>query len=68
MSLGGELAKGGGSQWVAAQQEVPIIESMVIDMNATQVKTLEQVRQVPEGTQALEFRAADEQMTRLVSP
>ena len=31
---------------------------MVIDMNETQVRTLEQVRQVLEGTQALEFRRA----------
>jgi hypothetical protein len=35
---------------------VAIIESMVIDMYETQVRTLEQVRQVLEGTQALEFR------------
>lgn len=31
---------------------------MVIDMNEAQVRTLEQVRQVLAGTQALEFRAA----------
>jgi hypothetical protein len=34
-----------------------IIESMVIDMNEAQVRTLEQVRQVLAGTQALEFQA-----------
>ena len=39
---------------------VAIIESMVIDMNEAQVRTLEQVRQVVAGTQALEFRAADD--------
>jgi hypothetical protein len=39
---------------------VAIIESMVIDMYEAQVRTLEQVRQVLEGTQALEFRAADD--------
>ena len=33
---------------------------MVIDMNETQVRTLEQVRQVLEGTQALEFRTAED--------
>ena len=32
---------------------------MVIDMNEAQVRTLEQVRQVLEGTQELEFRRAD---------
>ena len=30
---------------------------MVIDMNEAQVRTLEQVRQVLAGTQALEFQA-----------
>jgi hypothetical protein len=33
---------------------------MVIDMNEAQVRTLEQVHQVLEGTQALEFRAAED--------
>ena len=33
---------------------------MVIDMNEGQVRTLEQVRQVLEGTQALEFRQAED--------
>ncbi|MGL4808703.1 MAG: integrase catalytic domain-containing protein, partial [Giesbergeria sp.] len=39
---------------------VSIIEPMVIDMNEAQVRTLEQVRQVVAGTQALEFRSADD--------
>jgi transposase InsO family protein len=39
---------------------VSIIESMVIDMNEAQVRTLEQVRQVVAGTQALEFRHAED--------
>lgn len=39
-----------------------IIRAMVIDMNEAQVRTLEQVRQVLAGTQALQFAAcADEQ-------
>lgn len=33
---------------------------MVIDMNEAQVRTVEQVRQVLEGTQALEFRRAED--------
>ena len=33
---------------------------MVIDMNEAQVRTLEQVRQVVGGTQALEFRRAED--------
>jgi hypothetical protein len=33
---------------------------MVIDMNEAQVRTLEQVRQVLAGTQALEFRRAED--------
>lgn len=37
-----------------------IIEAMVIDMNESQVRTLEQVRQVVAGTQALEFRRAED--------
>ena len=32
-----------------------IIEAMVIDMNEAQVRTLEQVREVVVGAQALEF-------------
>ena len=37
---------------------------MVIDMNEAQVRTVEQVRQVLEGTQALEFRHADDDQGR----
>jgi transposase InsO family protein len=37
-----------------------IIERMVIDMNEAQVCSLEQVRQVLAGTQALEFRQAED--------
>jgi transposase InsO family protein len=37
---------------------VSIIGWMVIDMNEAQVRTVEQVRQVLEGTQALQFQAA----------
>ena len=33
---------------------------MVIDMNEAQVRTVEQVRQVLEGTQELEFRLAED--------
>jgi len=43
---------------------VAIIESMVIDMNEAQVRTLEQVRQVVAGTQALEFRSAQDDESR----
>ena len=39
---------------------VPIIDSMVIDMNEAQVRTLEQVRLVLAGTQDLEFRRAED--------
>jgi transposase InsO family protein len=39
---------------------VSIIEAMVIDMNEAQVRTLEQVRQVLAGTQALEFSRAED--------
>jgi len=37
---------------------------MVIDMNEAQVRTLEQVRQVVAGTQALEFRPAEDDAGR----
>ena len=37
---------------------------MVIDMNEGQVRTLEQVRQVVAGTQALEFRQAEDDQAR----
>jgi hypothetical protein len=44
--------------WLAAhRRRGSIIESMVIDMNEAQVRTLEQVRQVLAGTQAMEFQA-----------
>ena len=33
---------------------------MVIDMNESEVRTMEQVRQVLEGTQELEFRRAED--------
>jgi transposase InsO family protein len=48
-----------GSQG-AGLRGVSIIEAMVIDMNEAQVRTLEQVRQVVAGTQALEFRGAED--------
>jgi transposase InsO family protein len=41
-----------------------IIENMVIDMNEAQVRTLEQVRQVLQGTQSLEFRRAEDDQGR----
>ena len=37
---------------------------MVIDMNEAQVRTLEQVRQVLQGTQQLEFRRAEDDAGR----
>jgi len=43
---------------------VSIIEPLVIDMNEARVRTLEQVRQVVAGTQALEFRSADDDKGR----
>ena len=49
----------GGSRG-AGLRVVSIIEAMVIDMNEAQVRTLEQVRQVVAGTQALEFRRAED--------
>jgi transposase InsO family protein len=50
-----------GCSWRAARCGASIIEAMVIDMNEFQVRTLEQVRQVVAGTQALEFgRAQDD--------
>ena len=49
----------GGSRGAARRGE-SIIESMVIDMNEAQVRTLEQVRLVVAGTQALEFRRAED--------
>jgi hypothetical protein len=43
---------------------VSIIESMVIDMDEAQVRTVEQVRQVLAGTQAPQFRAAQDDAGR----
>jgi hypothetical protein len=44
--------------WQAARRwRESIIESMVIDMNEAQVRTLEQVRQVLAGTQVMEFQS-----------
>jgi hypothetical protein len=57
------LEHGGGpgvcGRWAAAARDASIIESMVIDMNEAQVRSLEQVRQVLAGTQALEFACAE---------
>jgi hypothetical protein len=39
---------------------VSIIEATVIDMDEAQVRTLAQVRQVVAGTQAMEFRRAED--------
>jgi hypothetical protein len=39
---------------------VSIIEALVIDLDEAQVRTLEQMRQVVAGTQALEFRRAED--------
>ena len=48
--------------WLAARRRrESIIESMVIHMNEAQVRTLEQVRQVLAGTQALEFQGLEHQ-------
>ncbi len=49
---------GGGK--AARRRGVSIIEPMVIDMNEALVRSLEQVRQVLEGTQSLEFRRAED--------
>jgi transposase InsO family protein len=43
---------------------VSIIERMVIDMNETQVRTLEQVRQVLQGTEALQLRRPEDDAGR----
>jgi transposase InsO family protein len=43
---------------------VSIIEAMVIDMNEAQIRTVQQVRQVLDGTQALEFRPARDEQRR----
>ena len=41
---------------------------MVIDMNEAQVRTVEAVRQVLAGTQAMEFRASDDLTSKIVQP
>lgn len=57
-----------GGWFVAARggllRGASIIDWMVIDMNEAQVRTLEQVRQVLAGTQALEFRRAEDDEDR----
>ena len=58
MSLEGARDRWFGGWQAARRRGGLIIESMVIDMNEAQVRTLEQVRQVLAGTQALEFQAA----------
>ena len=58
MSLEGARDRWFGGWQAARRRGGSIIESMVIDMNEAQVRTLEQVRQVLAGTQALEFQAA----------
>jgi hypothetical protein len=60
MSLAGIWAGWLGDSLGASMRGVSIIEPMVIGMNEAQVRTLEQVRQVVAGTQALEFRSADD--------
>lgn len=51
--------------WLAAcRRSESIIGAMVIDMNEAQVRTLDQVRQVLAGTQAMEFQAAAEDADR----
>ena len=52
MGLAGSQGAGKGGE--------SIIETMVIDMNEAQVRTLEQVRLVVAGTQALEVRRAED--------
>ncbi len=50
--------------WAACKLRWSIIHGMIIDMNEAQVRTLEQVRQVVAGTQALQFRAAQDDAGR----
>ena len=59
MSLKGVLGLVLYGSWGAGRRGGSIIGRMVIDMNEIQVRTLEQVRQVVAGTQALEFRRAE---------
>jgi hypothetical protein len=58
MSLEGAWDRRFGGWLAARRRSGSIIESMVIDMNEAQVRTLEQVRQVLAGTQVMEFQAA----------
>ena len=60
MSLEGIWARRLGGGGAVRRCGVSIIEPMVIDMDEAQVRSLEQVRQVLEGTQSLEFRRAED--------
>ena len=60
MSLEGVWARRLGGWRAACRRGESIIERMVIDMDEAQVRTLEQVRQVLQGTQSLEFRRAED--------
>lgn len=61
MSLeAGRRGRNGGPKGRARAVGASIIEAMVIDMKEAKVRTLEQVRQVVAGTQALEFRRAED--------
>lgn len=57
---GGEIA----GWWAVRGLGRSIIRGMIIDMNEAQVRTLEQVRQVVAGTQALRFKAAQDDAGR----
>ena len=48
-----------GGQGAGCQRGESIIQRMVIDMNESQVRTLEQVRQVLQSTQSLEFQRCE---------
>ena len=58
MSLEGARDRWFGSWQAARRRGGSIIESMAIDTNEAQVRTLQQVRQALAGTQAMEFQAA----------
>ena len=64
MSLKGDRVAGGAGWQAAGERGGSIIQGMVIDMNEAQVRTLEQVRQVLAGTQALEFGGAEDDQGR----
>ena len=64
MSLEGFADRGMSGSRESGMCEVSIIEAMVIDMDEAQVRTLEQVRPVVAGTQALEFRRAEDDKGR----